>query len=171
MSVSREKLYEEVWAEPMLKVAARYGVSSSFLARVCRRMNVPCPPRGYWARKNAGLTSKAPPLPDPEPGCELAWSQGGGHVPRQPYPSPSTRISRRDKNAPAPVDGMGRHAHLLGIETLFENATVMSNDYLRPSKRLLADLYATKKSLPKVIEAANQLYLHLEGKGFRVRQR
>ena len=34
MSVSREKLYEEVWAEPMLKVGARYGVSSSFLARV-----------------------------------------------------------------------------------------------------------------------------------------
>jgi len=168
MSVSREKLYEEVWAEPMLKVAARYDVSSSFLARVCRRMNVPCPPRGYWARKSAGLTSKAAPLPDPEPGCELAWSQGGGHVPRQPYPSPSTRVTRRAKATPAQVDETGRHTHLMGIEALFENATVMSNDYLRPSKRLLADLYATKKSLPKVIEAANQLYLHLEGKGFRV---
>ena len=99
---------------------------------------------------------------------ELAWVQGGGYVPRQPYPSPSTRITRRTKGTPSPVDETGRHAHLLGIETLFENATVMSNDYLRPSKRLLADLYATKKSLPRVIEAANQLYLHLEGKGFRV---
>lgn len=168
MSVSREKLYEEVWAEPMLKVAARYGVSSSFLARVCRRMNVPCPPRGYWARKTAGLASKAPPLPAPEPGDELAWVQGGGYVPRQPYPSPSTRITRRTKGAPTPVDETGRHAHLRGIETLFQNATVMSNDYLRPSKRLLADLYATKKSLPRVIEAASQLYLHLEGQGYRV---
>lgn len=26
--VSREKLYEEVWAEPMIQVAARYKVSS-----------------------------------------------------------------------------------------------------------------------------------------------
>lgn len=33
MSVSREKLHEEVWAGPMLKVATRYDVSSSFLAR------------------------------------------------------------------------------------------------------------------------------------------
>jgi hypothetical protein len=44
----------------------------------------------------------------------------------------------------------------------------MSNDYLKPSKRLLADIYATKKSLPRVIEAASQLYIHLEDKGFRV---
>jgi ATP-dependent Zn protease len=94
MSVSREKLYQEVWAEPMLKVGAHYGVSSSFLARVCRRMNVPCPPRGYWARKSAGLRSKVPPLPNPEPGDELAWIPGGGDVPRQPYPSPSTRKAR-----------------------------------------------------------------------------
>jgi hypothetical protein len=27
MAVTREQLYEEVWAEPMTRVAARYGVS------------------------------------------------------------------------------------------------------------------------------------------------
>jgi hypothetical protein len=168
MSLSREQLYEEVWAEPMLKVATRYDVSSSFLARICRRMNVPCPPRGYWARKSAGLNSKIPPLPNPEPGDELAWIKGGGHVPRQPYPSPSTRISRGVRATSSRLDETGRHAHLIGIEALFEKATAMSNDYLKPSKRLLADLYATKKSLPRVIEMANLLYLHLESKGFRV---
>ncbi len=31
MSVSREKRYEEVRAEPMLKVSTRYDVSSSFM--------------------------------------------------------------------------------------------------------------------------------------------
>jgi len=169
MSVTREKLYEEVWAEPMLQVAAKYKVSSSFLARVCRRMHVPCPPRGYWARKSAGLISKIPPLPEPEPGNELAWVRGGWEqASRQPYPSPSTRISRGAKALPTRPDATGRHAHLAGIEALFEKATVLSNDYLRPSKRLLADLYATKKSLPRVIEMANQLYLHLESKGYRV---
>jgi hypothetical protein len=38
MTVTREKLFEEVWAEPMTKVSARYNVSSSYLARVCQRM-------------------------------------------------------------------------------------------------------------------------------------
>src|SRR5260221_5267187 len=50
MSVPREKLYEEVWAEPMTKVAERYGVSSSYLAQICSRLNVPRPSRGYWAQ-------------------------------------------------------------------------------------------------------------------------
>lgn len=32
MSVTRDKLYEEVWAEPMAKVAVRYRISANYLA-------------------------------------------------------------------------------------------------------------------------------------------
>ena len=52
--VTREALYEEVWSEPMTTVAARYGVSGSLLARVCSRLNVPRPPRGYWESNICG---------------------------------------------------------------------------------------------------------------------
>ena len=45
--ISRKALYEMVWSEPMLKVAARFGVSSSYMARVCTVLNVPRPERGY----------------------------------------------------------------------------------------------------------------------------
>ncbi len=68
MPISREQLYEEVWAEPMLKVAERHEVSSSFLTRVCRRLNVPCPFRGYWARHAAGANVSRPALPKAQPG-------------------------------------------------------------------------------------------------------
>jgi hypothetical protein len=57
----REKLYEEVWKEPVLVVANRYGVSNVALAKACRKLAVPLPPRGYWARVRAGR--KAPPRP------------------------------------------------------------------------------------------------------------
>ena len=53
-SYDRNKLYEEVWAEPTQKVAARYGISDVALAKVCRQLQVPKPPRGYWAKKAAG---------------------------------------------------------------------------------------------------------------------
>jgi len=33
-TLTREQLYELVWSEPMLKVAARYNVSSIYMARV-----------------------------------------------------------------------------------------------------------------------------------------
>ena len=57
----REKLYEEVWKEPVLVVANRYGVSGVALAKACRKLAVPLPPRGYWARVRAGR--RAPPRP------------------------------------------------------------------------------------------------------------
>jgi len=56
-TVTREALYELVWAEPMLKVAARFGVSSSYMSRVCTLLNVPRPARGYWAKATLARTT------------------------------------------------------------------------------------------------------------------
>lgn len=45
----------------MTKVAEQFGVSGSYLTRVCTTLNVPRSERGYWAKLAVG---KAPP-PDP----------------------------------------------------------------------------------------------------------
>lgn len=66
--ITRQALYELVWAEPMLKVAARFGVSASYMARVCTALNVPRPERGYWAKLAFGKAPAQPPLPEPGPG-------------------------------------------------------------------------------------------------------
>ena len=52
--ISRDQLYDRVWAEPTTKVAERYGVTDVAVAKWCKKLNVPRPGRGYWARKNAG---------------------------------------------------------------------------------------------------------------------
>lgn len=59
----RERLYGEVWAEPVKIVAARYGVSDVALAKTCRKLAIPLPGRGYWARLRAGQKVKREPLP------------------------------------------------------------------------------------------------------------
>ena len=58
----REKLYEEIWAEPMMQVAKRYGISDVGLAKICKKMSIPRPPRGYWAKKSYGVKTKREPL-------------------------------------------------------------------------------------------------------------
>jgi hypothetical protein len=45
--------------------AADYGISGNGLAKICDRLNVPYPPRGYWARKAAGQKVVQFRLPDP----------------------------------------------------------------------------------------------------------
>ncbi len=59
----REKLYGQVWAEPMQRVAASYGISDVRLGKVCRILHVPVPPRGYWARLRSGQEMRRPQLP------------------------------------------------------------------------------------------------------------
>ncbi len=56
VTYDREKLYEEVWAEPLRAVAPRYGVSDVMLGKVCRELLIPLPGRGYWAKVRARQT-------------------------------------------------------------------------------------------------------------------
>jgi len=60
---NRQKLYEEVWTKPVVDVAVQYGVSDVAIHKVCKSLNVPVPPRGYWARLRAGEKLKKPSLP------------------------------------------------------------------------------------------------------------
>ena len=65
--ISRKDLYERVWAEPIQKLSKEYGLSDVGLAKVCRRYDIPIPPRGYWAKKQAGKRVAQPPLPPQGP--------------------------------------------------------------------------------------------------------
>jgi hypothetical protein len=60
----RDKLYAEVWAEPLIKVAKRYNMSDVAIAKACRKLKIPLPGRGYWARMAAGQKVAQEPLPN-----------------------------------------------------------------------------------------------------------
>ena len=60
---NREALYEEVWEQPLTKLGAKYGVSAVMLGKVCRKLKIPLPGRGYWAKKEFGKPIKQAPLP------------------------------------------------------------------------------------------------------------
>src|SRR5437899_5242652 len=66
--VRREELYTQVWSEPMVRLAKRYGVSDVALAKVCRKLDIPVPPRGYWRRLQSGRRPAPPALPKLSPG-------------------------------------------------------------------------------------------------------
>ncbi len=62
-TVTREVLYEQVWSKPMTKLATEYGVSDVALAKICRRLDIPLPMRGYWNKLQLGKkVASRPPL-------------------------------------------------------------------------------------------------------------
>lgn len=165
-AVDRDTLYREVWERPMTSVATRYRVSSSFLARVCTRLNVPRPPRGYWAKVEFGQAPDKPDLPTPRPGDLLEWSRDGklprvakGPVaPRETRQRPTPRASRRSAH----------HEVLAGAREHFDAATELDTRYLRPRKRCIVDVFVSKGMVERALALAKSLFLALDKRGHRV---
>ena len=47
----------------MTVVAPRYGLSDVGLVKICKKLGIPVPPRGYWAKVKAGRPTHKLPLP------------------------------------------------------------------------------------------------------------
>lgn len=66
LDLTRRALYELVWSRPRAQIAQELGVSDVWIGKQCRAMDVPAPPRGYWANLHATRRSKPrfirPPL-------------------------------------------------------------------------------------------------------------
>lgn len=74
--VTRQELYDMAWSIPMLRVAERFGVSSSYLARVFTELRIPRPAPGYWAQVEFGKSPPKPSLLPTRPGELTEWSPG-----------------------------------------------------------------------------------------------
>jgi hypothetical protein len=75
--VTRSDLYELVWAQPRSVLAKQFKISDVALAKRCLQANIPMPPRGYWAKLQAGLSKPTrPPLPLRLPGSRETVSFG-----------------------------------------------------------------------------------------------
>lgn len=152
----------------MTKLAARFDVSGSYLARVCSELSVPRPERGYWAKLAVGKAPSPPPLPEAQPGDPLHWPWDGEHTPapkpprppRPPQPRPARQVR-------IPKDRI--HGLVMGAKAHFENSRSIDEGlYLKPFKQLLVDVTASKACLEKALELANDLFNAFEAAEHRV---
>lgn len=106
----RNELYAQVWDAPVSAVARRYGVSDVALAKACRRLGVPLPGRGYWAKERADKAPPRPSLPPQPKGAPL-------EIPVQGH---STRIAASPTRKPS-SPAAARSAPKVTVSPLLEN--------------------------------------------------
>lgn len=163
MSVTREKLFDEIWAEPIIKVSKRYEVSDSYLVRILKNLNIPRPPRGYWAMVAAGIHPEKPPLPAAQLGDAITWSPDG----RTEFATSTAieaKTTRSKRTAHISTHGLVREAR-----EHFNNVRDSSSPYLKPYKKLSIDLIVSQNTLERGLSITSQFYLLLEDIGNRVR--
>ncbi|MEQ5815172.1 hypothetical protein J3362_06635 [Marinobacter sp. NFXS11] len=168
--VSRETLYEQVWREPMTSLGKKYGVSSSYLARVCTSLNVPRPERGYWSKLAAGHKVPVFPLPAPTPDHDLVWCRSGIIDPTKNVvkPKPLKSHNRRTKRR-SPIRDGSPHPLIRSAKDLFLRGRETGNGYLKPFKWNLVDIITSEQKLDRALCIANTLFQEFENRGWAVR--
>src|SRR5689334_12506828 len=111
ITMTREELYRLVWSTPVHELAKKYGLSDVGFAKCCRRVEVPRPPRGYWAKIAAGQKPRKTRLPvasdpalesfrfEPLTEAELEARQAQP-APKQPFDARIGELIARELNAP-----------------------------------------------------------------------
>lgn len=113
-SVSRRQLHEKVWSRPLTAVAANFGISRNGLAKICDRLQIPYPGRGYWTAARQKAPPPPPPLPPAPADAVTALKIGAG---RNKARGGRTRLSP-DERREQLVDAAGRIAGAEGVHAV-----------------------------------------------------
>lgn len=167
---TRADLYEEVWAEPLRVVAKRYAVSDVALGKICRKLRVPLPGRGYWARKASGKTSARPALPPVEDGepteVAIAPHVDGGQG--RSDPAVRERVAAAKANGKIVVaDKLLRPHALVAAAAAMLRGTTREPFGPEPTGPCL-DIDVTRSSLPRALRIMDALMHAFDARGFRV---
>lgn len=134
-NISRDELYRKVWDEPISTLAVSYGVSGSYLARICRELRIPTLGRGYWAQIKVGkqpLKEPLSPLATGDPSVWIRSGIGSFHTDSRPVP-PEIRTEIPILKKSRATHGLITHAK----EILSQASKDYSSPYLHPRHRKL----------------------------------
>lgn len=163
--ITRDELYELVWTTPISALVDKFGVPPQHWVRACAALRVPRPPNGHWSKLSVGTAAPQPPLPPSRPGDESSWSPG------TPLPKAIARPRYISEEHPATSILLPWDAHELirsATPHFLKNRVVGDGQYLKPFKRLMADITTTMDGLEKALGFANKLYSALEAAGHPV---
>ncbi|MFN3193890.1 MAG: hypothetical protein ACE361_25490 [Aureliella sp.] len=160
--VSRRELFDQVWSEPMTKLAPKYGLSDVGLAKVCAKHDIPRPPVGHWAKLAHGKATSKPELPELDEADleEIRFFRAGfedDSGQESATPETPTVIVREDLRKPHRVVDQAR-AKLRG-------ETGDQRGLLHTGCESGLNISVTKKSLNRALRILDALLRHWESNG------
>ena len=172
----REELYRKVWEQPLLKVAEEYGVSSVALGKTCRKLSVPVPGRGHWAKLAHGHAGvKKPPLLKLDkvpviyrsPVVQKKTTSSGQDGPE--FAAINHLLSSGALNSP-PIDSTARpHPLIRGTASrLRSHSRKDENGILLPREPGGLDVNVSGGTLDRALQVMAQVVAVLERQGFGV---
>lgn len=166
--ISRKALYDEVWVSPLTTLAKKYSMSNVGLAKICRKYEIPNPPRGYWAKLQHGKRIRRTPLPKPEYNPEIIIREVAT-VPRDPEVKREIEKAHVKDHIPIPEDLRGAHQLVKEVMRYFEaqKPSFAYHGIVSPSRRGL-HIKVSKDSQRRALLLMDGLIKALEARNYRV---
>ncbi|KJZ36666.1 hypothetical protein VC33_15825 [Pseudomonas fluorescens] len=176
----RGVLLEQVWTDPVSVVAPTYGLSDVGLKKLCARLQIPTPMRGYWAKRKAG--KRVPPQPQlreytgparylwhhpsvPAPPSKVPVIESvdprlQAVIEYEQQPSHRIRVAERLTNP---------HAHVVQTREALLHPVLDQRGMPFPSRRQRAlDMKVSAAMQPRALRIADALIKALETRGYPV---
>ena len=171
IQVRRGDLYEAVWSEPVIKVAARYGITGTGLAKICRRASIPVPPVGYWQRLQHGYAPHRLPLPPLREGTQPVITIENPRPKLAPSPAVAAQLASEEdaRNRIRVAERLARPHPLVRMtaQALRGQKTDTWGMLSRPGREKCLDIRVARESLPRALRIMDALLKALAARGFR----
>ncbi len=172
--VTRPDLYNQVWSTPMTRLAKEYGISDVALAKICTKLTVPYPGRGYWRRKETGKTVKQLPLPPNGDPTKQAVTIHRTIRPEAVAPLPEATVQRitaeqTEEQKIKVSDRLTNPHHLLKVH-LEEWRSAKVDDYgaIWSGQIRQLNIRVSPKSPAPAVRIMDPLFKALEARGYQV---
>lgn len=166
VKLTREQLYEEVWNTPIHRLSGKYGLSDVGLAKACKRMDIPRPPRGHWRRKEVGAKVRKTPLPKQKEGTQLEITFAS----LSDQPKRGWKRGARGYQAPTPLLKIAeslREPHPLvdSSKTRLEGLSENKSGLLISKAKRCLDISVSRDHLDRSLRLLDAVFKDWEGRG------
>lgn len=168
VKLTRKQLYHEIWKTPIHRLSEKYGLSDVGLAKACKRMDIPRPPRGYWRRKETGAKVTRTPLPKAQESTQL-------EIKFHPLPEELRGQRKRSgqNTTPAPCVKVAGHLtdpHPLVATTLkrYEKARERKDGVLTTNAKRCLTLSTSRSQLDRSLRLLDAVFKAWEERGHRI---
>lgn len=172
-TITREQLYELVWSRPTTTIAKELGISDVAVSKICKKLNVPKPKLGHWAKKQHGKRVRQTPLPPLKPGTPERYTihptESKGFPPEVQNIIDHQRDYENNEENIIVVKDTLHGSHRLVSQTSKSLSTAYKDTYKRLELRSEGlDILVTKDSTGRSLRIMDALLKALEKRGYPV---
>jgi len=172
IEIERNQLYKLVWSKPVVQIAKDFGISDVAVSKICKKLNIPKPGLGYWAKKQFGKRTSQTPLPPLKAGDPETYTIKGSMDANLNLTSEFIEKQKAFENRPASevkVKQSLQNSHPLvdhSIQRLHDEHADQSKRYR--GGRGCVDIWVSKERIHRALRIMDALIKALEKRGFPV---